>query len=70
LAVRRPSRSTIGYALLFAIPSGIAATTAVDALLEAGVRYAMLAGLTTAAVVVAFVFLLTVTGETTRERTR
>jgi hypothetical protein len=68
--VRRPTRSTIGYALLFAIPAGLAATTAVDALLEAGLRYAVLAGVTTAAVVSVFVFLLTVTGETTRDRSQ
>jgi uncharacterized membrane protein (DUF485 family) len=66
--VERPTRSTIGYALLFALPSGIAATTAVDALLEARRTYAILAGLTTVAVVVGFVLLLSVTGEATRDR--
>jgi hypothetical protein len=66
--VDRPTRTTIGYALLFAIPSGVAATTVVDVLLDAGTTYAILAGVTTAAAVAGFVFLLTVTGERTRDR--
>jgi uncharacterized protein (DUF2345 family) len=69
VGVDRPTRATIGYALLFAIPAGIVATTAVDVLVEAGRSYALLAGVTTAAVVVGFVLLLAVTGETTRDRT-
>jgi uncharacterized protein (DUF2345 family) len=66
--VDRPTRSTIGYALLFAIPAGIVATTAVDVLVEARMTYALAAGVTTAGVVAGFVLLLTVTGETTRDR--
>jgi hypothetical protein len=56
-------RTAVLYGLLFAVPPAIAATTAVDVLLDGRTVYALLAGLTTAVVLFGFVLLVALTGE-------
>jgi hypothetical protein len=66
--VHRIDRSAVGYALLFALPAGIATASLVDALAPTGVDYTVAAGVGGALCVFLFVLVLATTGSPDESR--